>query len=68
VDGVTCRLGQIVINGTIHNASITASGVASVYLDGLLGYATVNLAGVANVYISADSGLPPPPPPTLHGS
>lgn len=51
-----CRLGSVVVNGTIHNASITASGVSTVWINGLDTYATVNLAGTADVYISSNSG------------
>ncbi|CAL8470358.1 g9900 [Coccomyxa elongata] len=47
----TSGLGQILVNGTITNATITASGVSNVYIIGLENYATVNLAGTANVYM-----------------
>ena len=50
------RLGQILVNGTITNATITASGVSNVYMIGLENYATVNLAGTANVYMKPASG------------
>jgi hypothetical protein len=53
------RLGTVVANGTITNATITASGVSSVYLIGLANYATVNLAGTANVYVKPSSGETP---------
>ncbi len=50
------RLGQILVNGTITNATITASGVSTVYIIGLENYATVNLAGTANVYVKPANG------------
>ncbi|BDA44395.1 hypothetical protein COCOBI_05-5790 [Coccomyxa sp. Obi] len=51
----TSGLGQILVNGTITNATITASGVSNVYIIGLENYATVNLAGTANVYMKPAS-------------
>ncbi len=56
---VLCRLGQVLANGTITNATITASGVSTVYVIGLENFATVNLAGTANVYVKPMSGVGP---------
>lgn len=52
------RLGQVFVNGTVTNATITASGVSTVYVIGLENYATVNLAGTANVWVKPRSGAP----------
>ena len=49
------------MNGTITNATITASGVSNVYLIGLENFAIVNLAGTANVYVKPANGELPLP-------
>ena len=47
------------VNGSVVNASVVASGVASVYLVGLENLAQVNLAGSANLYVEPSSGAHP---------
>ena len=57
-----CRIGNVMVNGSIVNASVVVSGVANVYLMGLENLAQVNLAGSANLYVEPASGEHP-----LHG-
>lgn len=45
------------VNGSIGNASLVVSGVASVYLVGLQDLAQVNLAGTADLYVEPASGV-----------
>ena len=54
------RIWNIVVNGSIVNASLVISGVADVYLRGLHNLAKVNLAGTANLFIEPASGVHAP--------
>jgi hypothetical protein len=53
--GCACRTGRIIINGTIGDANVTASGTSTVYILTVNGTATVNLAGTASVGINSES-------------
>ena len=61
------RIGNIIFNGSIGNASLVVSGVATVYLLGLQNVAQVNLAGTASLFIEPASGVCRPLPTSTPG-
>ena len=53
---ICCRSGYIYVNGSIANATVAASGLATVYVLGLENAARVNLGGVSQAVIGSTEG------------
>lgn len=54
--GLLCRTGSVLVNGTIGSATVMSSGTGSVFLLGTNNSVAVDLAGVSNVYLRNANG------------
>lgn len=54
-----CRVGQVVVKGSIKSLSVTGTGVSKVYVQGSLGTVNVQLTGVSEAHLDSTSGKTP---------